>query len=513
MKKFIGFAIMVAIITGTVFAQGLPTTHVTDLGFTSAQSSATAGRLRSNADDFIRPDAFAGVRFENWFGMVGFSQINRAAMGYATKLGDIYLGTFYTGQFWRNKTSTDYTEATGTWLATDRKEGVKTYTAIPAPTNTQRNQFAVLIGLEEMGFRLTYSSSYESFSDKDFMAGGVAYNSYKRENGTISPQIAWSMTKNMMEKGVRPWATIDLGFVKNNTRAVTYKYDAGTSRYTTQTDDEVVSNSVNITRPEINAGLGGWILANNNGWRTSANVDYRLQIWSYNNDYNYNTNATTTKIASFNGRNTSNVLLEESQNNHRIRPSISTQWNGEGLRLRANLALGLTLDNQETQQVRIKLTDGFSQNGALENHGTYTKQSAVLFNPVIELGMMWQVAPKLSVNAGGTINLQNIRRVTTTTEGFTAGEPNKDGEDRRIGESKRVATTYSVPSLTGAEGDISNTLTFGVTLNATDNMFIEACAGAVGSAAGQLTDNRFNVFGTATGAPFNFGSILVGLRF
>ena len=135
-NKWILAAILLLVMSGIVFAQGLPNPNSVGAGFTSPQSSATQGRLRSAADDFIRPDAYAGMRFENAFGMVSFASTNRAALGYATRLGGeeegkkpVYISAFYTGTFWSNVNTFAYEETNASWLGKDKND-VRFYTRV-----------------------------------------------------------------------------------------------------------------------------------------------------------------------------------------------------------------------------------------------------------------------------------------------------------------------------------------------------------------------------------------------
>ena len=65
----VGLALLLLLIAaaGGLWAQNLPGSI-----FSSPQSDASQGRMRSNADDFIRPDAYTNVKFDKWFGMTSY---------------------------------------------------------------------------------------------------------------------------------------------------------------------------------------------------------------------------------------------------------------------------------------------------------------------------------------------------------------------------------------------------------------------------------------------------------
>jgi hypothetical protein len=494
MKKLIVLTVMAALFAGAAFAQGLPATG--GGGFTSPQNAATQGRLRSAADDFIRPDAYAGVRFENWFGMASFAS-GTPALGYATKLGNLYLAAFYTGNFWANSQQCSYTKGNAEWLGVNQND-VKIYPATPVlSAGNPLNQGAILIGIADMGFRLTFTSTYKSFSDTDFLGGGnpaidpvtastLPFKSLKAGNGLISPQIAWSMSRNLLgDSGVRPWASVDLVFNNNFSKFQEYNQNDGGNWVA---GNEVVNNSRNNILTEVNSGLGSFIIANNNGWRTALDLDYRLRIQSYNNEYSYNTNGFS-KIANFSGDNFNGNLFGINHNDHRIRPSVATQWNGERLRLRAKLDLVFELHNTATTPKRIDYNDaGESANGALENHGVTSNLFSFRFNPDLALAAQWQISPVFFLNVGGRISANALRLDTTTGETYDNGNLVANSSYETVSSSFGTSAT--------------NLLNIGVTINATDNMFIEASTGVTSGANISLFDNLST-----------FSRFLVGLRF
>jgi len=506
MKKAIVIAVLFAVITAGAFGQSVPG------GFTSPQSQATQGRIRSAADDFIRPDGYTNVSFERWYSMASFASTTQSTLGYATKIGELYLGAFYGGNFWTNINKPAYTEQTNEFA--DGSANVRVYgneltreTTIRAGngtdyTNRPDNTVAVLIGIANMGFRVSFRSTYESFKTDDAAYNYVAqidnpdfgdpgepefldvpettsYKSFKTAHGLLSPQIAWSMTKNLLEKGIKPWATLDLAFNRDYTKAETWEY--GDTAWTTTV------RSANYFAPELNVGAGGFILANKNGWRTSADLEYRLRMTLYgNNEYAYVNSDGNTAVAKFKGRNAGG-LSKEKYNDHRIRPIISTQWNGEKLRLRAKLNLNVLLTSSSSDPMVADAS------GSLDKQGTSSKTFAIGFNPTLELAAQYQLASRLFLNAGGLVNPGTLQRQTTKGSQYSAGSEVADSS------YKRVQTDF---------GNLSNQFSLGVTVNATDNLSVEANTGVSNTAS-----NNVNIFQTdATGA-FVFGSVLVSLKF
>jgi len=492
MKKIIVFVLMAAIITGIVFAQSLPGMTGqgwvgADGGFQSPQSMATLGRLRSSADDFIRPDAYQGVRFENSFAFVSYALGNRATLGYATKFGSLYLGLFYGGSLWANAQMTGSTEERTLWHGS-MEDNVKTLNAITfANANNPYNQVAVLFGIADMGIRLSFITTYKTINDSDFVFGGNQYKSLELGNGNIVPQLAWSMTKNLTEKGIRPWATFEFGFYNDFSKNQLYNPANG--------DDGArsVAHSNNYMMPELQVGLGGFTIANVNSWRTSIDLEYRMRLQLWENEFVYNN-----EIKKIKGRNGA-TFDEYSHSQHRIRPIISTQWNGDKLRLRGKLDLNIEFRTTDITPMYVKGDGSLGIGNGLG--GTVNATNALNFrlNPDLALAAQWQMASKISLNMGGRINVDALQITSTTGKRYI--------DDVEVANSSNKTIAY-------AAGAVSSQLSLGVTINATDNLFIEAvCGGGIGNTGtGNLLNNNFDIFSTTNG-PFSFASILVGLRF
>ena len=487
MKKLVVIAVLMSVLAGAIYAQAVPG------GFVSPQGTATQGRLRSAADDFIRPDSYAGVAFEKWYSMASFASTTIATLGYAAKIGGeggLYLGVFYSGNFWAEITPISSTESYDTWLGEAKQ--VTTYAVPNFTTSRPSNQIAVLIGVADMGFRLSFFTSYQIFNESNVIVGTNPYKSYLTEYGAITPQIAWSMAKNLTDIGIKPWATFDLGFNRAYEKTARYDIVAGDWVAT-----EKIGNSQNNIAPEVNIGLGGITIANKDSWRTSTDMEYRLQIRAYNNEYDYTDADGNYKTKSFNGIYTGTSYSERSFNGHRIRPIISTQWNGDKLRLRAKLDLNLIFSFDENNPMAMR-----SDNSGTLIHaqGRSVKTSLFSFNPDLQLAAQWQAASKFFLNIGGRINLAALQ--STTTEGSvydSDGNKEYDANGNTVG-YKTSAMTY---------GATQNHLNLGVTINATDNLGIEAVTGLIGTTK---TTNNVNVFDTTDGL-FVFGSILVSLKF
>jgi len=507
MKRLILIALIISVTAGIVFAQ----VDVPGNALTSPQSTATSGRIRSTADNFIRADAYTDVKFDKFYTMMGYQNApGQANLGFAAKAGDVYVGTYYGGTFWANIPNATYREASRQWLDTANKSGVKSYTDndLPSFINTTtgttfgnakgtapNNNISILIGIADMGFRVSLYTNKRVFKDSDFVhvhlpVGATPadpdeyYKSYETESGVVTPQILWSMTKNLTSNGIKPYAAVNLAFTKNYVKQSLYN-----SSWVA--NEEIKYSDIN-TVATIYAGLGGYTLLNKDGFRLSADFDYILGITGYDNEYNYADSSGNNKIKTgFKGTYNadSGALAERSVTSHTITPSLAGQWSGGPLALRFKLNLGVPIT--ETLNTGKAIKAG-STDGSLVKNGTDSKATMVGFNPDLRLAAQWKIVPSLALNLGGRINFGQISS-TTTTEGKSYLN------DSEVSNSSYKTVATSNPTV------FQNTLAMGVTFNATDNLTFEVASGA--------SNGTVNVFGTGAGGLFYFTNLLVSLKY
>jgi hypothetical protein len=526
MKRLILIALIVLVTAGIVFAQ----VDVPGNALTSPQSAATSGRIRSTADNFIRADAYTDVKFDKFYTMMGYQNApSQANLGFATKAGNMYIGTYYGGTFWANTPNINYKESNGAWLNETNKSGVKTYTDNnlssfidttsgddfgKAKGTAPSNNLSLLIGIADMGFRLSLYTNKRTFSDSDFVhyhseipaipgnpsatppvpdipavpARNEYYKSYETESGVIIPQLLWSMTKNLTSNGIKPYAAVNLAFTKNYIKQSLYDNTSGSW----VANEEIKYSDIN-TVATIYAGLGGYTLLNKDGFRFSADIDYILGLTSYDNEYNYKDSSNNNKTKTgFKGTYNADTekLAERSVTSHTITPSLIGQWSGGPLAFRFKFNLGVPIT--ETLNTSVAFKTG-ATDGSLVKNGVDSKATSVGFNPDLRLAAQWKIVPNLALNLGGRINFNTIS--TTTTEGKSYAN------DKEVDNSSFKTVTTSNPT------SISNTLAMGVTFNATDNLTFEVASGA--------SNGNINVFGNTAGVGglFYFTNLLVSLKY
>jgi hypothetical protein len=485
MKKIFGLtlALLVFMIAANgLWAQAAPTGILE-----SPQSISTQGRYRSNADDFIRTDYYTNVKFNTFFAYTSFASINKGTLGFGTKVGDVYLAAYYGGNFWAGKTDFTYTEQNHAFNG--GYKNFSTYGTEPLFTGTvPDNRVALLIGLANMGIRLSYAWTLESFKEDN-----IAYNTatapdpveyaymknYERSFGVISPQIEWAMAKDLTEKnGLRPRILFNLNFIRDYQTSRAYDASDGS------TADERIGMSNNYMEPHLAIYPNGYHVYNKNGFRLTVDLEYEFKMRIYKNDYSYlDVDGISWKTDTIKGLNTNGNLTEKSYMDHLITPSLAGQWSGGNLALRFKLNLPVGITSEGTTAV--------AANSDLDKEGQDLKALALRFQPNLRLAAQWKALPdKLHLNLGGRLNLSNISRTTTKGSSYTAGEETDHSD------IKRVATTFA---------NTGNSLGLGVTFLPTQNLTFEANCGIT------ATDNSVKVFDS--NGLFSFGSILASLRY
>jgi hypothetical protein len=479
-------ALLLSMIAATgMWAQNLPANL-----WTSPQSTTTEGRYRSNTDDFIRPDSYAGVKFNRWFGMVSFlSDENNsgiATVGLAFKVKKVYIGTFYSGNLWANAPANNYIEGEPATAPNGGKDGhaYDVYDSISvSETSNPVNNFALLIGLADMGFRITYRTNYQSFEKRNIVTEDQLYKNYQEESGYMAPQIAWAMAKDLTKNGIRPYVTIDLVFNRDYQEMRTAGVDAdGIS-------GKKIGRSLNHLDPIFATGMGGYTFYNADGFKASCDLDYVLTLNIYDNEYSYVEDGVY-KTGKIRGTYSpgSNAYVQEFFMSNLLTPSISGSWSEDRLALKFKFNLPLMFSNRRQDSMGLE-----ENSGNLIYHGDSNAITTFTFRPDLRLAMQYKIIPnRLILNTGARIQTTAITRETVNQENYTNHERNYG---RKIHQNSFGGTFVSRFSI-------------GPTFNFTENFWVEATTGVTNAYGNSETIDVF-----APGGLFSFGSILVALKF
>jgi len=464
--------------------------------WTSPQSSTTEGRYRSNADDFIRPDSYLGVKFNKWFGMTSFlwageedSDKMIATAGFATRVNGIYYAGFYSGNLWTGAPVNDYTNGIPDTKPNGGENGkaYNIYNNISVSGSNPANNFALLIGVMDMGFRLTYRTNYQSFSKKNIVENGQLYKQYSDANGYIAPQLAWAMAKDLNKNGIRPYISLDLVFYRDYKKTTTEGPDAG------GIEGEKIGRSLNRFDPSLAAGLGGYTFYSKDGFKASADVDYVISFNLYNNKYSiveggsYKTQKITGEYSAG-----STPYIQKSFVSNQFTPSISGSWSQDRLALKLKLNFPLTFST--TRQDSMDL----NSSNELIYHGDSNLTKTFTFRPDLRLAFQYKIIPdRFTLNAGARIQATTITIDTIKQENYVNNE-------RQYG-----IKIHKSKFLNDASGtQFVSRFNIGAAFNLTNNLWAEATTGVTGA----YGSGAIKLFATEDGL-FSFGSILIGLKF
>jgi len=170
---------------------------------------ATAGLFGTDVDDSMSVTDYSNVEFDKWFGFAGYGGTVPLSIGFATELGPLYLGTWYSGNIistTKRRTDsnwTTYSQLTQDWTA----KQFETY--LGDRTISSNNQLQVLIGVAGMGIKVGFAEQFthqeyraDTFWTNDGPDGSQRFSSnnsggelisFVDYNGYLFPEITWGM--------------------------------------------------------------------------------------------------------------------------------------------------------------------------------------------------------------------------------------------------------------------------------------------------------------------------------
>jgi len=484
-NKVLMLALSMSVITTIeVWAQNLPANL-----WTSPQSTTTEGRYRSNADDFIRPDAYTGVKFNKWFGIISFLDDSLmgplATVGFATKVNNVYIGTFYNGNLWSGAPVNNYTEEVPSTIpnggVADKAYNVYYISPSAGGSSNPVNNVSLLIGVADMGFRLTYRTNYQFFKESDIVFSDQLYKNWQTEFGYIAPQIAWAMAKDLTGNGIRPYVTVDLVFNRD------YEKREPSGSDISGTTGEQTVRSLNHFDPSLSAGLGGYTLYNQDGFKLSTDFDYVLTFNIYDNEYSYAENGKY-KTGKIKGTFAPGSFKynERSFISNLITPSLSGSWSKDALALKFKFNLPLTFSSEEQNGMDL------NSSNKLVYHLDSNSTSTFTFRPDIRLALQYKIVPnRLTLNTGARIQATALTLETVEQKYYDYGTKKYTRKQHKDSNGNSFVNRFSI----------------GTTFNFSENAWVEATTG-VSNAYGEGAIDVFK-----EGGLFSFGSILLAFKF
>jgi hypothetical protein len=134
----------------------------------SPTKNASAGRFTTDVDNVLSLTDWSAIKMEKSLGFAGWAN-NMFALGYAGKIGGLYLGAWYNGNIVAaGKTTTEFVDVTydTNGIATKEETGYSNVTQ--QPWGYTSNRVGALVGIGNMGIQLDVRENYLS---KDLPAG------------------------------------------------------------------------------------------------------------------------------------------------------------------------------------------------------------------------------------------------------------------------------------------------------------------------------------------------------
>jgi hypothetical protein len=504
---------------------------------------STSGLIGLPIDDILHPSFYTTVDFDRWIGYVSFasgvgqenSTAERGILGTAMKIGDIYVGLYYGGNFGYGFFEPDFIEMNvrgdmgpkgtasggGGWNPAAGSE-LKMFKVFQMPHQSSiftlydtfdkdashsphdnDNRVMVLLGFNNMGIRLGYASTHTRFSDTDVAIEYDVdpldptrgpyfyyYRNFDIAHGWIIPSIAFGMAKDLLPNGIRPSISVDWGFARNYNRYEDYRKTGETVQY-----------SMNYMEPVITLNMNGYnYFENENGLTLSADLEYKLTLRIFNNDYSYGPD-NNQQIKSFNGLvnriNGELIFNEYAYTSHQITPSTKLSWTQGNLDMRFGISLPVTITSEKDSPMMM-VADGNLIHDFNPNRNVQTSSNTFSVAPRIDLAAQYRAfSDKLNINMGGYFQQTGIGWTSTDYIEYISQSGGTASAVREGGLYTRHQTNL---------GNFETAFHAGFTILFSDNFALDATTG--------IRNGRdINVFGTGAGSITNFGSIMAMVTF
>ena len=497
----------------------------TPSGFLGVPSGeASGGRLGGWWGDIMDPGSVNGQGFDKWGGYVSFdpdfNKGNMMALAYGMNLGGgMYISAYYGGTGFSGMFNTSFkTEDTPSDLAkykqlksTDLLPTYNTDNEVTAISQrlTNDNRFGVLFGVADMGFRLSYASTYNSFNEKDllFTDGNEAISRFKpglslstgtqnllvsdlsAETGVRQIEFRWAMAKTLVDGlGFKPafQATIDI--VSNNATVDIAKQEFDTLG--ANDPDPVTIFSQNYLQMAFALESGGITLATQDAFKFTTALNLALTLRSYDNEFSYEDEAKmkTVKFAGINYG--SGVEDNRSYLSVGIKPSFAAGWADEKVSLSGQLVLSNTITSEGSS---------YLDNAKDKKETDTTEKFTYAFAPSLNLGGSYSFNERLTLYMGSKIDFATITSTKTTDV-----KKKYDSADPSLAVEKDITTETTELTF----GAVSTGFKAGFSFAFTDNFILDALTGVNG-----FNGNKQNESASVVNDVLNFTRIMAIFKF
>jgi hypothetical protein len=439
----------------------------------SNTSKATLGNFGTDVDDFLDVHSYGGVEFDEWFSFAGYDDSNLLSLGYAFRLGGLYLGAYYSGNIIKyaaaSNPGTKTETIAQTYTTVNNAPAVDTITTTTAYTSdptTTNNKADIFLGVAGMGFKLGFWENLETSDRYPGAAESVVvetpaslrravneYVDYSRVFGIMLPSLIWGMGLDLGGITLKPSVGFGLGIIQNSTSYTHNVYTIQAGNYIGNNDTTKSQILGNYIQPQITAGVG-LDFAEKDGAESGLGLEYGINFDLYSNSYEGLRGASDTVAGTVsmthlyrvaetlaNRTETDRLTLtntEKSGISHSITPSywyankLSDQVS-LGFTAEAGISFGSVKNAAKYEQTTVTTVTDYSLNLANNYVNTQVVSggqndveiSTFEFAPAIAAGLTFAAAPdKFIINAGigaaitysseTTLTNPNSREVTSS---------------------------------------------------------------------------------------------------
>jgi hypothetical protein len=456
-KRNMVMAVLAIITMGLAIPLGAQTSPA------SNQRNATATVFTTDVDNYLNVNKYDDVKFGKGFGLIDYTN-SRLDLGYATRFGGIYLGTYYNGNgitAGTNETTrliTNWDTALQQMLT---RVDEKVYTRTSTASN---NNIAALIGVAGMGIKVGFSEAITTYNTPYNVSragtstvttnqdGSITYTNndslkYYEQNGTIVPYIQWGM-KLDLGSGLTLLPRVGVNFTFYENKFIDNYYTSGRT-----VNDGKIIGTEDISRRGSNSNYnnlyvsaGADVSLNS---KTTVIFDYSLNTRFYDNSFedagrsgsakgtiNWNSVNNNSQTNNYIDRTVKNdsvqiQVTETSYSTHTINPGFKWQDSafGENLKFGMRVQLPITIRNESSSQYTDRWQtqetayndDINKQNNTTTITNTHTAGNSVetsyfSISPTVGIGASYGLIPnKFIVNAGVYISLPGFNSTSTVT--------------------------------------------------------------------------------------------------
>ncbi len=441
---------------------------------TSKTNAATAGIFSTDVDNYMSVTGFSGVEMEKAFGYVGYDNA-MLSLGYARKLGSIYLGTYYNGNILYTNSPLDTKTVLTDPVVTNGAVVGQTVTTTEQNANPQTytsNEAKVLIGLAGMGFRLGFYEDLMTAKGRFSVNGAftdatdsVAEDSLTKTktvteytdgaiiNGSMNPSLTWGMKLPLGAMTLNPTVTAAVDIYQSNGASTRNVYTEVWGTKQTGSTTTKVNFDNGYIAPSGTVGLG-LDFAKNGAAQTSVGIDYTFSTQLYSNANNkvlgtstwYETTTNTFTVNDETKNVVKNVYTtERTYTSHSINPSVSYKTDVSdrvsfGVKANALVNISSQKDINDREVTTVTTYNAFTQNpgndyvDTMVEHipGNTVETSSFDISPAVKAGLTYKLIPgTFTLNAGLNINapsFSNTAVKTTRTTYYNASETRVYGD-------------------------------------------------------------------------------------